>query len=53
VNRVVLPRNTRTDVRLLTAQLLPKLEAQGSRVLIFCQMTRCLDILEDFLRLQG
>ncbi|KAM3567233.1 hypothetical protein VYU27_010617, partial [Nannochloropsis oceanica] len=33
--------------------LLPKLKAQGSRVLIFCQMTRQLDILEDYLRLKG
>lgn len=31
-------------------QLLPRLKEQGSRVLIFCQMTRMLDILEDYLR---
>lgn len=30
-------------------KLLPKLKAQGSRVLIFSQMTRLLDILEDYL----
>eukprot|EP00727_Mastigamoeba_balamuthi_P011170 m51a1_g6676 putative myb domain-containing protein (1645) ;mRNA; f:210997-220030 len=30
-------------------KLLPKLQAQGSRVLIFSQMTRMLDILEDYL----
>ena len=29
-------------------RLLPKLKAQGSRVLIFSQMTRMLDILEDY-----
>ena len=38
---------------LLLNKLLPKLKAQGSRVLIFCQMTRLLDILEDYLRLVG
>lgn len=32
----------------LLAKLLPKLQEQGSRVLIFSQMTRQLDILEDF-----
>jgi len=30
-------------------KLLKKLKEQGSRVLIFCQMTRMLDILEDYL----
>lgn len=34
----------------LLDKLLPKLKAQGSRVLIFSQMTRMLDILEDYLR---
>ena len=29
-------------------KLLPKLKEQGSRVLIFTQMTRVLDILEDY-----
>ena len=29
-------------------KLLPKLKEEGSRVLIFCQMTRMLDILEDY-----
>ncbi|KAG1693943.1 SWI/SNF-related matrix-associated actin-dependent regulator of chromatin subfamily A member 5 [Nymphon striatum] len=29
-------------------KLLPKLKEQDSRVLIFCQMTRMLDILEDY-----
>jgi len=37
----------------LMNKLLPKLKAKGSRVLIFCQMTRLLDILEDYLRLVG
>jgi len=34
-------------------KLLPKLLAQGSRALIFSQMTRVLDILEDYIRLKG
>ena len=29
-------------------KLLPHLQAQGSRVLLFSQMTRMLDILEDY-----
>lgn len=33
----------------LLDKLLPKLKAAGSRVLIFSQMTRMLDILEDYL----
>lgn len=33
---------------LLLDKLLPKLQAQGSRVLLFSQMTRMLDIFEDF-----
>jgi SWI/SNF-related matrix-associated actin-dependent regulator of chromatin subfamily A member 5 len=37
---------------LLLQKLLPKLKERGSRVLIFCQMTRVLDILEDYFRLQ-
>jgi len=37
----------------LLHKLLPKLKAKGSRVLIFSQMTRILDILEDYLRLVG
>jgi len=36
----------------LLHKLLPKLKAKGSRVLIFTQMTRVLDILEDYMRLQ-
>lgn len=32
----------------LLSKLLPRLQARGSRVLIFSQMTRLLDILEDF-----
>lgn len=37
----------------LLKKLLPKLQAQGSRVLIFSQMTRMLDILEDYMRLSA
>ena len=37
----------------LLNKLLPKLKAKGSRVLIFTQMTRVLDIMEDYLRLVG
>jgi hypothetical protein len=36
----------------LLDKLLPKLQQQGSRVLIFCQMTRMLDVMEDYLRLK-
>jgi SWI/SNF-related matrix-associated actin-dependent regulator of chromatin subfamily A member 5 len=38
---------------LLLNKLLPKLKERGSRILIFCQMTRVLDILEDYMRLVG
>jgi hypothetical protein len=34
-------------------KLLPKLQARGSRVLIFSQMTRLLDILEDYLAMRN
>ncbi|KAG6959731.1 hypothetical protein JG688_00009956 [Phytophthora aleatoria] len=37
----------------LLHKLLPKLQAQGSRVLIFCQMTSMMDILEDYMRFFG
>ena len=37
----------------LVERLLPKLKANGSRVLVFCQMTRMLDILEDYLAFNG
>ena len=33
--------------------LLPKLRQRGSRVLIFSQMTRLLDVLEDYLMYRG
>ncbi|CAB3373521.1 Hypothetical predicted protein [Cloeon dipterum] len=33
----------------LVDKLLPKLKANGHRVLVFSQMVRCLDILEDYL----
>lgn len=35
------------------AALLQRLKAQGSRALIFTQMTRMLDVLEAFLNLNG
>ena len=38
---------------ILLHKLLPKLNAAGSRVLIFTQMTRMLDILEDYILLNG
>jgi SWI/SNF-related matrix-associated actin-dependent regulator of chromatin subfamily A member 5 len=34
-------------------KLLKKLKARGSRILIFTQMTRVLDILEDFMVMRG
>ncbi len=37
----------------LLDKLLPKLQSQGSRVLIFSQMTRVLDILEDYFIYKG
>ncbi|KAL7570972.1 hypothetical protein ACA910_002597 [Epithemia clementina (nom. ined.)] len=37
----------------LLNKLLPKLKSRDSRVLIFCQMTRVLDILEDYMRYVG
>jgi hypothetical protein len=37
----------------LLDKLLPKLKERGSRVLIFSQMTRMLDILEDFCVMRG
>lgn len=44
--------NNCAKLRLLD-KLLPKLKARGSRVLIFSQMTRLLDILEDYLRIRS
>ena len=38
---------------MLLHKLLVKLKEKGSRVLIFCQMTRVLDILEDYMRFIG
>lgn len=38
---------------MLLHKLLKKLQERGSRVLLFCQMTRVLDILEDYFRLIG
>ena len=37
----------------LLDKLLPKLKQEGHKVLIFSQMTRVLDILEDFSRFRG
>ena len=37
----------------LLAKLLPALRARGHRVLLFCQMTRMLDIIDDWLRASG
>jgi len=39
---------TNSGKMVILDKLLPKLEEQGSRVLIFSQMTRMLDILEDY-----
>ena len=38
---------------MLLDKLLPKLQARGSRVLIFSQMTRMIDILEDYCLYRG
>jgi SWI/SNF-related matrix-associated actin-dependent regulator of chromatin subfamily A member 5 len=38
---------------MLLHKLLKKLKARDSQVLVFCQMTRVLDILEDYFRLIG
>ena len=38
---------------MVTDKLLPKLQEQGSRVLIFTQMSRMLDILEDYCWYRG
>jgi len=37
----------------LLDKLLPKLQAQGHRVLLFSQFTMLLDLLEDYVRLRG
>jgi len=38
---------------MLLSKLLPRLREQGHKVLIFSQMVRVLDLLEDFLRARG
>ncbi len=38
---------------LTTMKLLSKLKSEDHRVLVFCQMTKMMDILEDCLRLEG
>jgi len=37
----------------LLDKLLVKIKSNGSRVLLFCQMTRMLDILEDYMQVRG
>ncbi|KAL9232883.1 hypothetical protein vseg_007945 [Gypsophila vaccaria] len=44
---------TNAGKMVLLDKLLPKLKERGSRVLIFSQMTRLLDILEDYLLYRG
>ncbi|KAJ0976223.1 hypothetical protein J5N97_018188 [Dioscorea zingiberensis] len=44
---------TNSGKMVLLDKLLPKLKERGSRVLIFSQMTRLLDILEDYLMFRG
>ncbi|XP_057538927.1 ISWI chromatin-remodeling complex ATPase CHR11 [Amaranthus tricolor] len=44
---------TNAGKMVLLDKLLPKLKERGSRVLIFSQMTRLLDILEDYLMFRG
>eukprot|EP00935_MAST-01C_sp_MAST-1C-sp1_P001291 g1291.t1 len=44
---------TNSEKFMLLDKLLPKLKERGSRVLIFSQMTRVLDILDDYFRMPG
>ncbi|KAG1678034.1 hypothetical protein FOA52_000830 [Chlamydomonas sp. UWO 241] len=44
---------TNSGKMILLDKLLPKLQERGSRVLIFSQMTRMLDILEDYCLMMG
>ncbi|XP_047514277.1 ATP-dependent helicase brm [Pieris napi] len=37
----------------LLDRILPKLKASGHRVLVFCQMTQCMTIIEDYLSWRG
>ncbi|KFB41670.1 AGAP010462-PA-like protein [Anopheles sinensis] len=37
----------------LLDRILPKLKATGHRVLLFCQMTQCMTIIEDYLSWRG
>ncbi|KAG5186809.1 SNF2 family N-terminal domain-containing protein [Tribonema minus] len=37
----------------LLAKLLPRLQQEGHKVLIFSQMVRCLDLIEEYLRATG
>ncbi len=42
-----------TGKLVLLDKLLPRLQSRGSRVLIFSQMTRLLDVLEDYFLYRG
>jgi SWI/SNF-related matrix-associated actin-dependent regulator of chromatin subfamily A member 5 len=44
---------TNSGKMVILDKLLPRLQEQGSRVLIFSQMTRMLDILEDYCYWKG
>eukprot|EP00123_Amoebidium_parasiticum_P014609 comp22573_c4_seq2/m.34455 comp22573_c4_seq2/g.34455 ORF comp22573_c4_seq2/g.34455 comp22573_c4_seq2/m.34455 type:complete len:1193 (-) comp22573_c4_seq2:174-3752(-) len=44
---------TASGKMVLLDKLLPKLKAGGHRVLIFSQMTKCLDLLEDYVNWKG
>ena len=37
----------------LLDRILPKLKATGHRVLMFCQMTQCMTIIEDYFNFKG
>lgn len=37
----------------LMDRILPKLKATGHRVLMFCQMTQCMTIIEDYFNFKG
>lgn len=37
----------------LLDRILPKLKRTGHRVLVFCQMTQCMTIIEDYLTWRG
>jgi SNF2 family DNA or RNA helicase len=37
----------------LLSKLLPRLQAEGHKVLIFSQMVKCLDLIEDYLKVHS